>query len=389
MRAPRDKVSRLKVATIVGTRPEIIRLSRVMAALDEATDHLLVHTGQNFDYELSEVFFRELELRAPDRFLAAAGGSPAETIGKAIIAADAVFAAERPDAVLVLGDTNSALTVIPAKRRHIPIFHMEAGNRCFDQRTPEELNRRIVDHTADINLPYSSIARDYLLAEGLPADRVIKTGSPMLEVLTHYRPAIDASDIVGRLGLQPQRYVLVSAHREENVDSDRQIGWLAETLSGVAAAYDEPVLVSTHPRTRRRIEALDLKLDERVRLMKPFGFFDYNALQLKARAVLSDSGTISEESAILGFPALNLREAHERPEAMEEGAVMMTGLKLERVLRGLAVLEQQAGHRVRLPADYAAPDVSLKVVRIILSYTDYVRRNVWKEALVRDSPCAS
>jgi UDP-N-acetylglucosamine 2-epimerase (non-hydrolysing) len=257
---------------------------------------------------------------------------------------------------------------------------MEAGNRCFDQRVPEELNRRIVDHTADVNLPYSSIARDYLLAEGLPPDRIVKTGSPMLEVLTHYRPGIDASDVVGRLGLEPHRYFLVSAHREENVDSERQIGWLAQTLSGIAEAYDEPVLVSTHPRTRRRIEALDLKLDARVRLMKPFGFLDYNALQLKARAVLSDSGTISEESSILGFAALNLREAHERPEAMEEGAVMMTGMKLERVLQGLAVLERQAGHRVRLPADYAAPDVSQKVVRIILSYTDYVRRNVWKEA---------
>jgi UDP-N-acetylglucosamine 2-epimerase (non-hydrolysing) len=374
------KAPKLKVATIVGTRPEIIRLSRVMAALDQATEHRIIHTGQNFDYELSEVFFRELGLRAPDHFLGAAGGSPAETIGKAIIAADQVFAAERPDAVLVLGDTNSALTVIPAKRRHIPIFHMEAGNRCFDQRTPEELNRRIVDHTADINLPYSDIARGYLLAEGLPPDRIIKTGSPMLEVLTHYRAGIEASDVMGRLGLAPHRYVLVSAHREENVDSDSGIGALAEILAGVAAAYDEPVLVSTHPRTQRRIEALDLKLDGRVRLMKPFGFFDYNALQLKARAVLSDSGTISEESAILGFPALNLREAHERPEAMEEAAVIMTGLKLERVLQGLAVLEQQAGHRVRLPADYAAPDVSRKVVRIILSYTDYVRRNVWKEA---------
>ena len=374
------KVSRLKVATIVGTRPEIIRLSRVMAALDEATEHLIIHTGQNYDYELSEVFFQEMGLRRPDRFLEAGGGSPAETIGKAIIAADQVFASERPDAVLVLGDTNSALTVIPAKRRHIPIFHMEAGNRCFDQRVPEELNRRIVDHTADINLPYSSIARDYLLAEGLPPDRIIKTGSPMLEVLTYYRAGIEACDVVSRLELQPHRYILVSCHREENVDSDRQIGRLAETLCGVAAAYDEPVLVSAHPRTRKRIEALDLKLDDRVRLMKPFGFFDYNALQLKARVVLSDSGTISEESSILGFPALNLREAHERPEAMEEAAVMMTGVGLERVLQGLAVLEQQAGRRVRLPADYATPDVSHKVVRIILSYTDYVRRNVWKEA---------
>ena len=371
---------RLKVATVVGTRPEIIRLSRVMAALDAATDHLLVHTGQNFDYELSEVFFEELGLRAPDRYLGVAGGSAAETIGRAIIAADEVFAEERPDAVLVLGDTNSSLTVIPAKRRHIPIFHMEAGNRCFDQRVPEELNRRIVDHTADVNLPYSSIAREYLLAEGLPPDRIIKTGSPMLEVLTHYRPGIEASDVVERLGLEPHRYFLVSAHREENVDSDRQIRALAETLSGVAEAYDEPVLVSTHPRTRKRIEALDLTLDPRVRLMKPFGFFDYNALQLSARAVLSDSGTISEESSILGFPALNLREAHERPEAMEEGAVIMTGLRLERVLQGLAILERQTEHSVRLPADYDVSDVSQKVVRIILSYTDHVRRNVWKEA---------
>jgi UDP-N-acetylglucosamine 2-epimerase (non-hydrolysing) len=372
--------ARLKVATVIGTRPEIIRLSRVMAALDEATDHLIVHTGQNFDYELSEVFFQELGLRAPDRFLNAAGGTPAETIGKAIIAADQVFAAERPDAVLVLGDTNSSLAVIPAKRRHIPIFHMEAGNRCFDQRVPEELNRRIVDHTADVNLPYSSIARDYLLAEGLPPDRIIKTGSPLLEVLTHYRPGIEASVAIERLGLARQRYFLVSVHREENVDSDHQIRRFAETVSGVAAAYDEPVLVSTHPRTRKRIEALGLQLDQRVRLMKPFGFFDYNALQIGARAVLSDSGTISEESSILGFPALNLREAHERPEAMEEAAVMMTGLQIGRVLQGLAVLERQAGRRVRLPADYDAPDVSQKVVRIILSYTDYVRRNVWKEA---------
>ena len=371
---------RLKVVTVVGTRPEIIRLSRVMAALDEATEHLVVHTGQNFDYELSEVFFEEMGLRRPDRFLEAAGGSPAEMIGKAIIAADEVFAADKPDALLVLGDTNSSLTVIPAKRRRIPIFHMEAGNRCFDQRTPEETNRRIVDHTADVNLPYSSIARAYLLAEGLPPDRIIKTGSPMLEVLNHYRPGIEASDAVGRLGLAPGRYFLVSAHREETIDSDRQIARLAETLAAVGQAYDEPILVSTHPRTRKRIEALGLTFDPRVRLLKPFGFFDYNALQLQARAVLSDSGTISEESAILGFAALNLREAHERPEAMEEAAVMMTGLSPDRVLQGLAILGRQAGRRVRLPADYDAPDVSAKVVRIILSYTDYVRRNVWKEA---------
>ena len=370
---------KLKVVTVVGTRPEIIRLSRVMAALDEATEHLVVHTGQNYDYELSEAFFQELGLRRPDRFLEAGGGSAAETIGKAIIAADEVFAAEMPDALLVLGDTNSSLTVIPAKRRHIPIFHMEAGNRCFDQRVPEETNRRIVDHTADINLPYSAIAREYLLAEGIAADRIVKTGSPMLEVLTHYRPGIEASDAVSRLGLTPHRYFLVSAHREENIDSDRQIGRLVETLAAVAQAYDEPILVSTHPRTRKRIEALGLKFHERVQLLTPFGFFDYNALQLNARAVLSDSGTISEESAILGFPALNLRDAHERPEAMEEAAVMLTGLSPERVLQGLSILEQQAGRRVRLPADYAVPDVSQKVVRIILSYTDYVRRNVWKE----------
>lgn len=371
---------RLKVATVIGTRPEIIRLSRVMTALDAVTEHLIVHTGQNFDDELSGVFFRDLGLREPDHFLQAAGRSPAETIGKAIMAADAVFAAERPDAVLVLGDTNSSLTVIAAKRRRIPIFHMEAGNRCFDQRVPEELNRRIVDHTADINLPYSALARDYLLAEGLPADRIIRTGSPMREVLTHYRPGIEASDVLSRLGLTPRRYFLVSAHREENIESDGQIRRLAETLDGIAAAYDEPVLVSAHPRTRKKIEALDLRLDRRVRLLKPFGFFDYNALQLSARAVLSDSGTISEESAILGFSALNLRDAHERPEAMEEAAVMMTGVGLERVLQGLDILEQQAGRCGRLPADYEATDVSMKVVRIILSYTDYVRRNVWKEA---------
>ena len=371
---------RLKVVTVVGTRPEIIRLSRVMPALDQACDHLIVHTGQNFDDELSEVFFRELELRRPDRFLDAGGGSAAETIGKAIMAADEVFAAERPDALLVLGDTNSSLTVIPAKRRHIPIFHMEAGNRCFDARTPEETNRRIVDHTADVNLPYSAIAREYLLAEGLPPDRIIKTGSPMFEVLAHYRPGIEASDAVARLGLESGRYFLVSAHREETVDSDRQIMRLAEVLAAVGEAYDEPILFSAHPRARKRIEALGLAFDPRVQLLKPFGFFDYNALQLKARAVLSDSGTISEESSILGFAALNLREAHERPEAMEEAAVMMTGLRAERVLQALTVLEQQAPRRVRLPADYAAPDVSQKVVRIILSYADYVRRNVWKEA---------
>ncbi len=380
--------SKLKVITIIGTRPEIIRLSRVMPALDRTTEHLMVHTGQNYDEELNAVFFRELGLRAPDHILDAAGASAAETIGQVIIAVDRVLAAERPDAVLVLGDTNSALSVIPAKRRRIPVFHMEAGNRCFDQRVPEEINRRIVDHTADINLPYSSIARDYLLAEGFPADRVIKTGSPMFEVLNHHRAAIEASDVLSRLGLKDGRFLLVSCHREENVDSDRQIAQLVQTLAAVAARYDEPIVVSTHPRTRKRIDALGLTFDPRVRLLKPFGFLDYNALQMHARAVLSDSGTISEESAILNFPALNLREAHERPEAMEEAVVMMTGLNPVRVLQGLEILESQgrfdAGRgdkrTVRLPADYASPDVSDKVVRIILSYTDYVRRTVWREA---------
>ncbi len=379
--------SKLKVITIIGTRPEIIRLSRVMPALDRTTEHLMIHTGQNYDDELNAIFFRELGLRAPDHVLHAAGASAAETIGQVIIAVDRVLAAERPDAVLVLGDTNSALSVIPAKRRRIPVFHMEAGNRCFDQRVPEEINRRIVDHTADVNLPYSSIARDYLLAEGFPADRVIKTGSPMFEVLNHHRPAIEASDVLSRLGLEDRRFLLVSCHREENVDSDRQIAQLVQTLDAVAGRYHEPVVVSTHPRTRKRIDALGLTFDPRVRLLKPFGFLDYNALQIHARAVLSDSGTISEESSILNFPALNLREAHERPEAMEEAVVMMTGLKPERVLQGLEILESQGrfGARcdrtrtVRLPADYAAADVSDKVVRIILSYTDYVRRTVWRE----------
>lgn len=368
---------RLKVMTIVGTRPEIIRLSRVMTALDAATDHVLVHTGQNHDRELSDVFFEELELKAPDYFLGAAGETAAETIGRSIIGVDHILADERPDAVLILGDTDSSLAAIPAKRRHIPVFHMEAGNRCFDERVPEEVNRRIVDHVADINLPYSAIAREYLLVEGFPPDRIIKTGSPLMEVLTYYRPKINASDVLKRLKIKAGRYFLVSAHRAENVDSEQRMRMLAETLDAVATRYGDPVLVSTHPRTRERIDALGIEFDPLVRLLKPFGFLDYNALQLKARAVLSDSGSISEESAILGFPAINLRDTHERPEAMEQAVVMMTGLGSKRVLQALEVLTAQK-RRPQLPADYAVPDVSDKVVRIILSYTDYVRRTVWK-----------
>lgn len=372
----------MKVMTIVGTRPEIIRLSRVMAALDRETEHLIVHTGQNYDYELNGVFFEDLGVRKPDHFLEAAGGSAAETIGRIIIEVDKLLAAERPEAVLVLGDTNSCLAVIPAKRRKIPIFHMEAGNRCFDQRVPEETNRRIVDHTADINMPYSTIARDYLLAEGIPPQRVIKTGSPMFEVLNHYRTGIEASDVLARSELERHRYFVVSSHREENVDSRRQIEKLTDSLNAVAETYDLPILVSTHPRTRKRIDEFGLKFDERIQLLKPFGFLDYNALQMHAKAVLSDSGTISEESSILNFPALNIREAHERPEAMEEGSVMMTGLGRERILQGLTILEGQPRgdeRLLRLVADYAMPNVSEKVLRIILSYTDYVKRTVWSE----------
>jgi UDP-N-acetylglucosamine 2-epimerase (non-hydrolysing) len=370
-------MNRLKVMTIVGTRPEIIRLSRVLPALDQATDHVLVHTGQNHDRELNAIFFEELDLRAPDYDLGAACDTPAETIGRVIIGADRLLASEQPDAVLILGDTDSCLAAIAAKRRRIPVFHMEAGNRCFDDRVPEEINRRIVDHTADINLPYSSIARDYLLAEGFPADRIIKTGSPLFQVLNHYRAKIDVSDILVRLGLKRGRYFVVSAHRAENVDSDERIRLLVRTLEAVAERFGEPILVSTHPRTRKRIDMLGLEFHKLVRLMKPFGFIDYNALQLNARAVLSDSGSISEESAILGFRALNLRDTHERAEAMEQAVVMMTGLAPERVLQGLAILADQPA-RPRLPEDYVVPDVAEKVVRIILSYTDYVRRTIWK-----------
>ena len=373
---------RLKVMTIVGTRPEIIRLSRVMAALDRETDHLIVHTGQNYDYELNGVFFDDLGVRKPDHFLEAAGGGAGETIGKILIAADALLEETRPDAVLVLGDTNSCLAVIPAKRRKIPIFHMEAGNRCFDQRVPEETNRKIVDHTADINMPYSTIARDYLLREGIPPDRVIKTGSPMFEVLSHYRDGIEASDVLARNGLEKSGYFVVSAHREENVDSERQVRKLTGSLNAIAERYGLPILVSTHPRTRKRIEQFGLEFDERIRLMKPFGFLDYNALQMHAKACLSDSGTISEESSILNFPALNIREAHERPEAMEEGSVMMVGLGEERIMQGLAILESQPlrpERGFREVEDYRMPNVSEKVLRIIVSYTDYVKRTVWKE----------
>ncbi len=375
-------VKRLKVMTVVGTRPELIRLSRVIARLDEHMDQVIVHTGQNYDYELNEIFFRDLELRKPDHFLNAAGETAAETIGQIIIAVDRVLETEQPDALLVLGDTNSCLSVIPAKRRKIPIFHMEAGNRCFDQRVPEETNRRIVDHTSDVNMTYSAIARGYLLAEGVAPDRVICTGSPMREVLTHYRPGIDRSTILADQGLTAGEYVVVSAHREENVDSERQIRRLAACLNAVADRYSQPVLVSTHPRTRARIEQFGLEFHPQVRLLKPFGFLDFVALQENARAVLSDSGTITEESSILNFPALNLREAHERPEGMEEAAVMMTGLSPDRVLQGLDIIAGQArgpDRDLSLVADYAPTNVSAKVVRIILSYTDYVRRTVWKE----------
>lgn len=375
-------MKKLKLMTVVGTRPEIIRLSRVMQACDQYFDHVLVHTGQNYDYELNEIFFTDLGIRKPDYFLNAAGNTGAETIGNVIIAVDKVLEEVQPEALLVLGDTNSCMAVIPAKRRKIPTFHMEAGNRCFDMRVPEEINRRIVDHTADINLTYSTIARDYLLSEGLAADQVIKTGSPMFEVLHHYKAKIEASDVLDRLGLKEHQYFIVSAHREENINSDQNFLDLVEMLNAVAEKYQFPVIVSTHPRTRKRIEQLNIEFHPLVQLLKPLGFSDYNKLQLSAKATLSDSGTINEESSILNFPALNLRQAHERPEGMEEAAVMMVGLKAERILQGLEIIEQQArGEQrlLRLVADYSMPNVSEKVVRIILSYTDYVNRVVWKK----------
>lgn len=377
-------MKKLKVMTIVGTRPEIIRLSRVIPLLDQYCDHVLVHTGQNYDYELNQVFFDDLGVRKPNYFLASADGSdgPAQTIGNVIASVDRALSAELPEAVLILGDTNSSLAAIPAKRRHIPIFHMEAGNRSYDLRVPEEINRRIVDHTADINLTYSAIAREYLLREGLPPDQVIKTGSPMFEVIQHYLPQIMNSTVLKRLNLKSGGYFVVSAHREENIDNRKNFSKLADVLNMVADEYDMPVIVSTHPRTKAQLDSNALNLHANIRLMKPLGFLDYVHLQMKAKAVLSDSGTITEESSILNFPALNLREAHERPEGFEEAAVMMVGLEVERVRQALSVLSDQSrgeSRDLRLVEDYSMPNVSQKVLRIILSYTDYVNRVVWKK----------
>jgi len=375
----RKSVNKLKVMTIVGTRPEIIRLSRVIVALDRYCDHVLVHTGQNYDYELNEIFFHDLELKRPDHFLQVAGSNVAETIGNIIIKVDECLEQYRPDAILILGDTNSCLSAIPAKRRKIPIFHMEAGNRCFDMRVPEEINRRIVDHVADINLPYSDIARSYLIAEGLPPDRVIKTGSPMFEVLTYYRHRINQSDILLKLGLQPRQYFVVSAHREENIDAEKQFKKLITLLNGVAEHYGLPVIVSVHPRTQKQIDANDVVLNPLIKLLKPLSFTDYNQLQMNAKTVLSDSGTISEEASILGFPALNLREAHERPEGMEEAVVVMVGLDLERAIQSIEILKNDLfDDNKRLVKDYSYPNVAEKVVKLIHSYSDYVKRTVWK-----------
>ena len=374
-------MKKLRVMTVVGTRPEIIRLSAVINKLDEseAIDHVLVHTGQNYDYELNEVFFSDFNLKKPDYFLNAATGTAVETIGNILVKIDPLLEEVKPDAFLVLGDTNSCLCAIAAKRRRIPIFHMEAGNRCFDQRVPEETNRKIVDHTADINLTYSDIAREYLLREGLPADRVIKTGSPMFEVLNSRKEDIEKSDVLERLGLEEEKYFVVSAHREENISSEQNFMDLVESLNTIAEKYQMPLIVSTHPRTRKMIEAKGIEFNPLVKTMKPLGFNDYVKLQKYAKAVLSDSGTISEESSILGFKALNIRQAHERPEAMEEASVMMVGLKKERILQGLEVLETQEKGTLRLVADYSNPNVSDKVLRIILSYTDYVNRVVWRK----------
>tara|TARA_B100000787_G_scaffold94656_1_gene69890 strand:- start:11490 stop:12620 length:1131 start_codon:yes stop_codon:yes gene_type:complete len=375
-------MKKLKVITVVGTRPEIIRLACVLPRLDEYCEHILVHTGQNYDYELNEIFFDDLGIRKPDHFLEAAGLNGAETIGKVIIEVDKILEKLNPDAMLVLGDTNSCLSVLPAKRRKIPTFHMEAGNRCFDMRVPEEINRRIVDHTADINMTYSSIARDYLLREGISPDMVIKTGSPMFEVLSQYRSKIDNSDVLKKLNLDVGQFFVVSAHREENIDSDINFDKLITTLNVLSETYNLPIIFSTHPRTKKRIEKKGVKFHENIKLLKPLGFTDYNKLQISAKAVLSDSGTINEESSILNFPALNIREAHERPEGMEEASVMMVGLDSERVMQGLEILKDQPKGSVsilRRVADYSIPNVSHKVVRIIHSYTDYVNRVVWKK----------
>jgi len=375
---------RLKVMTVVGTRPEIIRLARIMSALDnsKAIEHIIVHTGQNYDYELNQIFFEDLQIRKPDYFLNAAGETATETIGKILINIDPLLEEVKPDAFLVLGDTNSCLCAIPAKKRHIPIFHMEAGNRCFDQRVPEETNRKIVDHISDINLTYSDIAREYLLREGLSADRIIKTGSPMFEVLNHYLGQIQNSDVLTRLNLEKYKYFVVSAHREENINNELNFMGLISSLNLIAEKYNHPIIISTHPRTRKMIDEKKIKFHNNIQLLQPLGFNDYNALQLNAKAVLSDSGTISEESSILNFPALNIRQAHERPEAMEEASVMMVGLNPERILQGLIELENQQRGELRTSrtvADYSIPNVSDKVVRIIISYVDYIKRTIWNE----------
>ena len=377
-------MKKLKVMTVVGTRPEIIRLSMVLKALDQsdAIEHTIVHTGQNYDYELNQIFFEDLGLRKPDHFLEAAGKTATETVGNILIKIDPLLEQIQPDAFLVLGDTNSCLCAIPAKKRQIPIFHMEAGNRCFDQRVPEETNRKIVDHTADINLTYSDIAREYLLREGLPADRIIKTGSPMFEVLHHYLPEIEKSDVLSRLNLEEGKYFVVSSHREENINSEKNFNGLIESLNAIAEKFGYPIIVSTHPRTRNMIDKKQISVRPEIQFLKPLGFHDYNALQMRSYAVLSDSGTISEESSILNFRALNIREAHERPEAMEEASVMMVGLSPERIMQGLEQLKTQklGMHRnFRQVADYSMPNVSEKMVRIILSYTDYVNRVVWSK----------
>ncbi|MBT2622937.1 MULTISPECIES: non-hydrolyzing UDP-N-acetylglucosamine 2-epimerase [Chryseobacterium] len=377
-------MKKLKVMTVVGTRPEIIRLSRVLSALDasEAIEHIIVHTGQNYDYELNQIFFDDLGLRKPDYFLEAAGKTATETIGNILIKIDPLLEELNPEAFLVLGDTNSCLCAIPAKKRHIPIFHMEAGNRCFDQRVPEETNRKIVDHTADVNLTYSDIAREYLLREGLPADRIIKTGSPMFEVLNHYLPEINASDVLKKLNLEEGKFFVVSSHREENINSEKNFRGLIDSLNAIAEKYQYPIIVSTHPRTRNMIDKMRVEVRPEIQFLKPLGFHDYNALQKRSYAVLSDSGTISEESSILNFRALNIRQAHERPEAMEESSVMMVGLSPERILQGLVQVQRQKigdERNFRQVADYSMPNVSEKVVRIIISYTDYIKRVVWSE----------